>query len=143
MRIRSAKLGGFTIVETLVAAIILAVAILGVVTVTRKSHEMDRGFVHRQRARTIIDSCFEDYEYSYYNYAALQNVAGDTVIIETRSAPHSNLKGILAISVGTAQVAETGGAGLPYNSIVAKVTWNEPEGPDSVVITKCIPDSLL
>ena len=62
--------GGFTIVELLVAAVIVLIAVFGVVAVVRKSADMQVVDYHRRQARAIMMRVFE----TTFNYNMFSGV---------------------------------------------------------------------
>lgn len=76
---------GYSLVELMVSATIIALLAIAVVSMVRKSNHLRSEDAHRRRARAIIDSCFESRSYHYSNYVDL---SGDTlsVIIDERES---------------------------------------------------------
>jgi prepilin-type N-terminal cleavage/methylation domain-containing protein len=128
---------GFTLVEILVSAIIIGIAIVAVVAVARKSREMDITFNHHRKARVLIDSCFESAEWQYPNYDNFAN-RQDSVLVDPRSAGGQVLKGLLSISVALDSTAGSVGGNVRYKNVNATLTWMEPEGTQSVSMKKSV-----
>jgi prepilin-type N-terminal cleavage/methylation domain-containing protein len=126
---------GFSLVEILVSAIVIGIAITAVVAVTRKSREIDITYQHSRRARGIIDSCFESSPYQYQNYANLPTVTDAPVSLDPR---YSNLNGYLNIDVAEPPPVAAKSTPVTYKIVTATVKWTEPEGPDSVRISKWV-----
>jgi len=134
---------GFTLVELLVSATIVAVGVTGVVTMLRKTQDLSVSDAHRRQARSIITSTFEKPTFLFQNYANL--VTGTptptTVVIDPRGAGSTadDLNGTLSDSIGPEQTL-TGANSIPivYRLVIMKARWKETSVYDSVVITKML-----
>ncbi|MBN1129884.1 MAG: hypothetical protein JXA71_12905 [Chitinispirillaceae bacterium] len=133
---------GFTLAELLVAAAIASLAILVLVGVLRKGIEISETTQHRQRARAIIDSCFESPTYQCGNF---MNIPADqaTVIIDPR--PTGNLTGILTIAINPSThptplspVNDQVRNDVACKTVTMTVTWEEPQGQESVMLEKTL-----
>lgn len=141
-------MNGFTLAELIVAAAIASLAILILVAVLRKGTEISDTTKHRQRARAIIDSCFESptYQYDRVSYINMPVFHSATVVIDPRSSgAGDDLTGTLTITVtagvNTTPQSPTGEAkrdNVAFKRIVMTVAWSEPQGPQSVTIEKTV-----
>ncbi|MBD3392523.1 MAG: hypothetical protein GF418_10600 [Chitinivibrionales bacterium] len=137
LRLRSQR--GVTLVEVLVAAAVIIISTMGVVAVTRSSRQTDVTFNHRRAARAIIDSCFESISYHYSNYQNLANISRSVVVDpRTPETPDDDLTGSLSITVTQESAQGAALTTINHKQVVMSVTWNEPEGQQSVTLTKCI-----
>ncbi len=127
---------GYTIVELLVSAVIVALLTIIVVSLVRKSNEITSEDAHRRRARTVIDSCFESRAYHFSNYV---NLKGDTaaVIIDKRAG--NELYGTVTISVSEERlISGLNSVSVPYKEVAIQVQWPEPQSVQSIHLTKWI-----
>jgi len=126
---------GFTLVELVVSAVIIGIAIMAVVAVARKGRELDITYSHHRRARAIIDSCFESVAYQYTNYAALPTITGQLVKIDPRGdGPDDDLNGSLTMTVSPPTTI----GGVECKQISATVSWAEPEETKSITVEKWV-----
>jgi prepilin-type N-terminal cleavage/methylation domain-containing protein len=131
---------GYTLVETLVAAAILAIVIMSTIAVVRKGRELDITDRHRRVARAIITAEFELPKYDCSGYRNL--IDGTTtrqVVIDPHNGSVGNtLKGTLTVMVrqGTATFGAAGT--IPYRAVYITVHWLEPQGTETVSIKKRI-----
>jgi type II secretory pathway pseudopilin PulG len=129
--------GGFTLVELIVSAGIIALVVSVLVGVLRKGTEISFTSVHRQRARAIIDSCFENPDYQSGNYANIPARSGG-VVIDPRT-PNS-LMGTLIITVanGSPISPQTGQTTVEYKVVTMSVSWAELQNQETVSLVKYI-----
>jgi prepilin-type N-terminal cleavage/methylation domain-containing protein len=129
---------GFTLVEVLVASVVVAISIFSVIAFVRKGQDLLAIDKHRRMARGIIERTLENAKYQPENYNNLVSTSAtsDVVLDEERSP---NLHGSLTVAVGDS-VTQVNGINAPYRPIKATVTWKEPgraAGNDETVsITK-------
>jgi prepilin-type N-terminal cleavage/methylation domain-containing protein len=135
----SGNRSGFTLVEIVVSTVIIGIAILAVVTVIRKSREIDITYVHHHKARALIDSCFEDSVWQYANYDNF-TADQDSVLIDARSSGGQPLKGHLSITLALDSTQGTSGDWVKYQNVTATIAWPEPEGTQTVTCTKAVPE---
>ena len=126
----------------MVASVIVVISIAAVVAMVRKGQELTSDDGHRRIARSLITTKLESSTYDYTNYGNLS--AGstiDTVVIDTRgtTAKTDDIKGVRTITVGAEQtITGTSSISVPYKVLTLRVTWQEPEGMDTVQIQKQI-----
>jgi len=134
--------GGFTLIEVMIASVIVIISIAAVVAMVRKGQELSSDDGHRRIARSLITTKLESSTYDYTNYGNLADTSiTDSVVIDTRGTATTTdeLKGVRTITVGNEQtVAGTAGITVPYKLLTFRVIWREPEGMDSVQIQKQI-----
>ncbi len=131
---------GYSLVELMVSATIIALLAIAVVSMVRKSNHLRSEDAHRRRARAIIDSCFESRSYHYSNYVDL---SGDTlsVIIDEREkySTEDDHRGTLIVTVSDEKkMSGSDGIVIPYKEVSMLVRWLEPEGPVIMNLTKWI-----
>lgn len=125
----------FSLIETLVAAAVIAVAVLSVVAVVRKGQEYMWVNLHRRTARAILDTTLEGARFYPGNYGSIPaTIASDSVVLDaTNGKPKAQRS--FSITSGTVDV-------VAYKSITVKLLWQEYAGAaaDSVMITRRVPD---
>ena len=62
---------GFSLIEVLVAGLIIGIVVIAMVTMVRTGRELDVSSDHRRQARALIHAAFEDEIFSYVNYQLL------------------------------------------------------------------------
>jgi prepilin-type N-terminal cleavage/methylation domain-containing protein len=132
---------GFSLVEVLVAAAVIALSLFAVVAVVRKGQDMIAIEKHRGMARGIIEQTLEKppYQPEYYNsLTTISSPTATNVIIDPGMNP--NLQGSLTVAVG-AEVTTVNSVTAPYRAVTATVTWTESGSPSqTVTITKWLAD---
>jgi Tfp pilus assembly protein PilV len=138
--------GGFTLLEVMVASVIVVISIAAVVAMVRKGQELTSDDGHRRIARSLITTKLESSTYDYTNYGNLADTSiTDSVIIDTRGTATTadDIKGVRTITVANEQtIAGTAGITVPYKLLTFRVIWREPEGMDTVQIQKQIAQAL-
>jgi len=122
---------GYSLVEVLVAAAILIIAILAIIAVVRKGRELDITDRHRRVARATIMSRFENPSYRYDNYDNVAPLNGQTVIIDPRDTATTtdDLTGTLVITVAPEDTLQgASNTPIPFKEVTMRITWQEP-GP--------------
>jgi prepilin-type N-terminal cleavage/methylation domain-containing protein len=114
---------GFTLIEIIVAAMVLSISIVATVSMVRKAQELSSLDEHRRKARGIIDGVLETTTYQRENYVNLATATTTQAIMIDSS---SNLAGTLVTKVG-AQQTMSGAWTLPinYRTVTFTVSWNE------------------
>ena len=133
---------GYSLVEVLVAAAVVALSLIAVVAFVRKGQEMIAIEKHRAMARGIVERTLESGQYQSENYDKLP--APPTTVTTTTTTvvldAGTNLSGSLSVSVG-AQVAQVNSVDAPYRAVTATVTWTEPGGSnETVTVAKWLAD---
>ena len=129
---------GFTLVEVLVAAGVIAISLFSVIAFVRKGNDLLAIDKHRRLARGIVERTLENQKYRPESYNSLVTAsATTTVVIDSTITPA--LSGSLIVAVGDS-VTTVNGKNAPYRPVTVKVTWVEPTGQteanDTVKITK-------
>lgn len=113
---------GVTLVELLVAGIITALAISGLVALLMKGRDIDTMDKHRRQARVIIMARFESSTYNYLNFSKIGNTITDsTVTLDSRQG--SALTGTLSGTIVNSTVGI-----VPTKQITLRVSWTEHKG---------------
>ncbi len=141
---------GFTLIETMAAALILGISITGVMTLlgVGVAVETDGGF--RRQARMIAASTLEQPAYHFSNYNGLTPGAGpwpaspDTSLKASREGAPP-LPATLAVTVSPATtwaLADAEGSSVPvsvaYKTITAQVSWTLDGHSETVTLVKTI-----
>ena len=136
---------GYTLVELIVAAAIIASTVLVLAGVVRQGNGITALGQHRLRARAIIDSCFESPAYHFSNYVNVMSVNATRVAIDDRVGRNGNdtLSGTLTVTVAmdtnkTALVGNTPSDRVEFKRVTMAVIWAEPSGNESVTLEKLI-----
>jgi len=122
----SSNTKGFSLVEVLVAAVIVTLSLFGIITMARKGQEQLSLNSHRNEARGIIERTIENQQFIPENYKNLVTIATPTpqdVVIDGKAGIH----GSLTVTVNAEQ-NQTGAAPLsliPYREIIAAISWTE------------------
>jgi prepilin-type N-terminal cleavage/methylation domain-containing protein len=137
---RSSGNRGFSLVEVLMAASVITLSLVAVVTFVRKGQEMTNLQKHRAMARGFVQSQLENppFQPEYYNtLSSIPSLPTDSVVDIDAAM---NLHGALTVSIGAEQ-ADVNGIASPYRPVTATVIWTEPGGDnDTVTMTKWLAD---
>lgn len=123
---------GFSLVETLVAAAVVCIAVVSVVAIVRKGQEQMYVEKHRRTARAIADTTLEGSRFCPANFSAIPTAIADDFPLLESNVPARRLYSIVS---GTM-------AGVDYKKITVKVRWTEPSvgTKDSVEISRLVPN---
>lgn len=128
------KLGSkaFSLVETLVAAAVVGVAVFSVISLVRKGQEQTWIEKHRRVARAICDSTLEGTRFSPARFDSIPLAIADDFPQIASNITASRLYTITPDTI----------AGVPYKKINVNVRWTDPavSGKDSVEIERRVPD---
>jgi prepilin-type N-terminal cleavage/methylation domain-containing protein len=135
---------GFSLVEVLVAAVLLSLTLVALIAIIRKGREIDINDLHRRQARTLICAQFESQTYQQTNYPNLRAAAPSSVSTTVTVDPRIGnggvaLTGTLRIDVTRPALTMNGVNGVQNIApvkVVGTVLWNEPNFADSVVLEK-------
>jgi hypothetical protein len=124
---------GFSLVETLVAAAVVSIAVIAVVAVIRKGSEQMVVNKHRGVARAIVDSTLEGPRFYPENYQTIPATIASDVVALT-----SNLNATRTFTITSATIAGE----IPYKDIKVRLQWTEPSGgaTDFVEMERMVPE---
>lgn len=138
---------GYSLLEVLVAGVIIALSVIAVIAIVRKGQEMILLDKHRRMARAYIEQELQKNIYRPGNYPNLGAVTSPSTTNVTID-PKSNLTGTLTVTIGNEATSNMTGldgttVAVPYRTVTMTVTWNEWGGPSETVsidrwITYCL-----
>lgn len=130
------KKNGFSLVELLVAALILAIATVAVVSMIRKSREIQLSDNHRQEVRAIINAEFEkSYGYRQFSSISVRDTSMNVVIDNRTGTP---LTGTMYVSIDSSSEPATG-TSVPIKRVTLAIAWTEADSErDSISLTKWV-----
>lgn len=135
------KYNGYTIVELLVAAIILTVAIASIVAVVSKGRTLDISDKHRRQARSIIDGIMEK-QFNDKDYNLISSAMNDSYDMPLDPRENVPLPATVSIAVDDDDPdLYVSGSDIPVKKVTISVTWRtEPdnETPETISISKWI-----
>lgn len=128
---------GYSLIETMVAGVVLFVMIIVMVAMLRKSSDNISIDKHRRAARAIVERTLEDTKYQPINYNGLVTTNdSSTVVIDAKA---NNLLGKLITVVGDSVENTYTAIIMSYRPVTATVRWTEPGlGADSVRVTRWV-----
>jgi prepilin-type N-terminal cleavage/methylation domain-containing protein len=130
---------GFSIIELLVAATVIAVCTFGFISMMRKGGEISTADKHRRQARVTIDGLFET-NYNYINYSQLKQKDFpriDSFVIDTRPG------GIPLQAAITAAISDSTVNQIPVKIINLTAQWKEDNGEiETIALSKWITQVL-
>jgi type II secretory pathway pseudopilin PulG len=122
---------GFSLVEIIVAAMVISIAFISVVALIRNSQEWIELDRHMRSARAIISRTLENHRFQPENYINLvSGTTTQTVILD----PKANIQGTFTITVSPEQPTVNAVA-IPHREITAIITWVENGDPVSDIKT--------
>lgn len=128
---------GFTLVEVLVAAIIILLMVLSVTATIRHGQAVRAVDAQRQAARQILVTELEKGELSHalYDLQPASSSSSATVLLD----PIANLQMQLSILVQTADTTLYGQT-FPRRRIVASASWHSLDADETLVLERIICD---
>jgi type II secretory pathway pseudopilin PulG len=124
MLIRNSK--GFSLVETLVAAAVIALSVVAVVSMVRKGQEQMKLDQHRRTARGYLQRMLEDPKFYPENYNGLvTGITTTSIIIDSAAGLNGTLKEQIRGegNITTGQVP--GPPNVPRRRITDTLFWSE------------------
>jgi prepilin-type N-terminal cleavage/methylation domain-containing protein len=127
---------GFSLVEVLVAAAVIAISLFMVAGFVRNSQKLISLDRHHRMARAIMRNALETAQFQPENYYSLATgcpTAGQSVVIDAGRTP--NLTGILKVCIKDEVTTTPTNTGIPvpYRKIVDTVSWTEPDAGTQTV----------
>jgi len=137
---RTAK-NGFSLVEALVSAVLIALSVITIVAVIKNGRALDINDLHRRQARAIISGVLTSPQYDYSNYVYLRanpSSKDSTVTIDSRNGG-APLLGTLNIQIVVSPAAGT----IAFDVVKIRITltWRDTEFEDSIFIEKWITEA--
>jgi prepilin-type N-terminal cleavage/methylation domain-containing protein len=123
---------GYTLVEILVASVILVIVITAAIAAFRKGVELEVSDNHRREARTLLHTVLER-NFDYRDYATFN------ICDSTYSDTLDRGSGLLADirTVVTMDSTIYSGQNIPLKKVAVTVSWQEPGvGNDSIQVGK-------
>jgi type II secretory pathway pseudopilin PulG len=129
---------GFTLIETLVAGILIVLSVFAVVSVFNTGSMLETSDNYRRQARAIIRSVFEQhYDVSEYYTIPVDTAFSENVVIDERNG--NALNGRMSTRIFLDSTALTSGAKVPAKNISISCRWVDVKGvADSIVLAKLI-----
>ena len=126
---------GMSLVEVLIASLVIALSVIAVVAFVRKGQDMLAIDQHRRMARGIIQRTLENDKYQPENFNNLVTTsATSSVVIDSEMTPQ--LAGSFTIAVSDSQ-PKVNNHPATYRTVTATVWWTEAGGRnDTVKIAK-------
>jgi type II secretory pathway pseudopilin PulG len=135
---------GFSLVEVLVAAAMVALSLVSVVAFVRKGQDQVAVDRHRRMARAVVERTLEDPAYDMSNYlnlvtTDLLRTNLDTIDWKTTPPLTGNLRVKISDSVTQAVVT---GSSFSYRKVTVTMSWNEHinSNPDTIRCEKRVTD---
>ena len=131
----STKAHGFTLIEVIVAAVLVSLSVVAVVSVVNTGSALERSNNDRRAARAVVRSFFEqDYDLRDYNTVPSDTLFSDSVVIEER--PVNSMVGKLKTRIVMDTIAN-GSLEVQGKIVSLSCGWVEANGTcDSVALTK-------
>lgn len=143
--VKKSNPSGFSLVEVLVAAAVVALSLVSVVAFVRKGQEQVALDRHRRMARAIVERTLEDPAYNMINYPSLvtMNLLRtnlDTIDVHTTPP----LTGSLRVKISDVDsttysgALTTGNVTVPYRKVTVTMAWSEYQSPkpDTIMCEK-------
>lgn len=131
----AAARGGFTLVEVLVAAILITISVIAVVSVVNTGSVLEKSNNDRRAARAVLRSFFEqDYDLRDYTTVPGDTTFSMSIVIEERQPNPMN--GNMKTRIVTDTIVN-GSLEVQGKIVTITCSWVEPNGiGDSVALTK-------
>lgn len=122
---------GFSIIEILISAAILSVAIIAIVTIVRKGRDIQIADKHRQEARAILNARFESI-YGNGSYGSIQPGTSDTIVVIDERPEGVPLTGVLTSTVVQVNV-DVSGTRIPTRQVTLSLVWDDFESESDTI----------
>jgi prepilin-type N-terminal cleavage/methylation domain-containing protein len=129
---------GYTLVEILVAAVIIAIAIVAMIAVMRKGLDIELNDMHRRNARAVICGKMESRYYSNANYGSL--TAGTVTENDTLDSKPVVVGTLTTTITGPTLKVNNNGVDVSYKTISMWMRWAEKKFNDTLKIEKWVCD---
>lgn len=129
---------GFSIVEVLVSAAILGIAVVAIVAMVRKGGDLQAEGNYRRKARTAITARFETL-YNHENYPVIAAGENDSTITFGAGAGGDSLVGTLHTTIVSEALTVSATPNIPVQKVTIVLAWDTFDGErDSISMTKWI-----
>lgn len=134
-RVRSNK--GFTIIETLVASVLLIFTIGALTAAMRSSRALQMNDLLRRQARAHVQTVLEEHVI-YTEYDSIQSVGGFTKQLFFHTDSVSTTVSLNVIT----DTKTVGTHSIPFKNCVASALWSDPWSGtgDTLTITRIVPE---
>lgn len=130
---------GFSLVEVLVAAVIVALSVVSVVGFVRKGQEQVAIDKHRRMARAVIERQFQQLKYSPANYPNLLLNTSSTLSPSPVIDAALSITGTLTTTISVEQTKTVNSIAIPYCDVTMTMSWTELGGrSETITIDKWI-----
>lgn len=137
---------GFTLVEMLVAGVLLLLVIISVTAMMRHGQRINKGNQYQNIARQKVAATLERSIYDFQNYSNLVAGVGTTTenfILNDRgtAATTDDVNATLSTVVSFVDSNDAGnitGEPVPYILVSTSATWSDVDGTDTVTLQKYI-----
>lgn len=146
-RLRIRNSAGFSLIETMVAAVVLGIALTGIMAMIGIGTTFETEDGLRRQARMFAANALEQPVYRASNYAALLSGPGPWPAapeVALKSSYGHDIPATLSVTVSSAanlpmNNANAGGfVEVPYKTLTAQVHWNFDGHAESLVLQKTI-----
>jgi Tfp pilus assembly protein PilV len=138
---------GYTIVEVLISAMIVMVAIAAVVVIISRGSKINMDDLLRRRAYQVMEAVLEGPDMSYKNYGNLLTLIGTAQTTITQNLPNADLHKVgNELITGTVKrrltrklLTHTSGIKIPCIEVVVTVNYQNKTESLSTIITSTAP----
>lgn len=147
LRLQIRNCSGFTLIETMVSAVVLGIAVTGIMAMIGIGTTLETEDGLRRQARMFAANALEQPVYLASNYAALAAGPGPwpgAPIVTLKTSYGNDVPAVLSVTVSPAadlalNNANAGGAVLvPYKILTAQVTWTMDGNTETLDLQKTI-----
>lgn len=139
------KKSGYTLIEVLVAGILILITVTATAGVLRHGQKVHALEQQRNRARQLLVTELEKQIYAHSQFDSLpsQTVVDSLVLDDRGTASESDdLKAMTLLTVDSA-MATVAGYTVPRKRIAVQATWSSLDGTDTLTLEKWICKVLL
>jgi type II secretory pathway pseudopilin PulG len=133
---------GFTIIESLVSALILTICLSAVVMVVRIGTQLQAADNNLRQARGILRSTFED-EFGFRQYGTIPDSTTRVNIIVIDPRDGNILQGHLSKIVGSDSIRSSSGTIMPVKIITLVLNWTETGAGQDTTVRTLTMDKIL
>jgi hypothetical protein len=138
LNLAARSVAGFSLVEALVAGVLIMLSVVAVVAVINTGSLFETNDNDYRQARAVIRSVFEQqYNFRDYNTIPESATTSETAVIDERQG--NALNGTLTTRIAKDSVATTGGVKVQFKRISITCAWQGADGAnDSVTLVKTV-----